>query len=94
MTAKLRCGWPVPFGRNSKLQVCELKQRRGVVPGLVTTFVGNNADSESCVRAKQKAAHELGFFSIQENQRAEISEREPLGLFAQYNIDCRIHVHF
>jgi len=74
-----------------KIEVQQLKEKWGVVPGLVTILVGKNPASESYVRAKQKTAHELGFYSVQENQPADISEKELLDLVASYNADSRIH---
>jgi methylenetetrahydrofolate dehydrogenase (NADP+)/methenyltetrahydrofolate cyclohydrolase len=72
-------------------EVEKLKADRGITPGLVTILVGENPASESYVRAKQKTAHDLGFYSIQENQPAEMSEKELLDLIAKYNADKKIH---
>ena len=44
-----------------------LRQRAGIVPGLVTILVGGDPASVSYVTAKQKAARDLGFFSLQES---------------------------
>jgi methylenetetrahydrofolate dehydrogenase (NADP+) / methenyltetrahydrofolate cyclohydrolase len=68
-----------------------LLKARGVVPGLVTILVGENPASLSYVAAKQKTAHELGFYSLQDNQPADISESVLLERIAQYNKDPRIH---
>ncbi len=74
-----------------KAEVEQLKQKHDVVPGLVTVLVGHNPASESYVRAKQKTAHELGFFSIQEDQPEDMSEESLLDLVRRYNGDPRIH---
>ena len=74
-----------------KEEVERLKADKGVVPGLVTILVGENPASESYVRAKQKAAHNLGFHSIQENLSAETTEAELLNMVAKYNADETIH---
>jgi methylenetetrahydrofolate dehydrogenase (NADP+)/methenyltetrahydrofolate cyclohydrolase len=74
-----------------KAEVSQLKEQRGVVPGLVTILVGRNPASESYVRAKQKTAHELGFFSVQEDQPEDMTEDSLLALVARYNADARIH---
>ena len=63
----------------------------GVVPGLVTILVGQDPASMSYVTAKQKAAHKLGFYSLQDNQPASISESRLLELISCYNEDPRIH---
>lgn len=74
-----------------KLDIDKLKAEKGISPGLVTILVGENPASESYVRAKQKASHDLGFYSIQENQSADISESDLLALIAKYNADDKIH---
>ena len=74
-----------------KQEVEELKSRTGVVPGLVTILVGENPASVSYVTGKQKTAKELGFFSIQDNQPADITEEALLSLIDKYNKDPKIH---
>ncbi len=61
-----------------KTEVENLQAKYGVVPGLVTILVGENPASQSYVRGKQKTAHELGFYSIQDNQPADLSEEKLL----------------
>lgn len=74
-----------------KQEVQRLKEKYGVVPGLVTILVGENPASQSYVRAKQQTAHELGFYSVQEDRPADISEADLLKLIDQYNKDPKIH---
>ncbi|OAQ20872.1 bifunctional methylenetetrahydrofolate dehydrogenase/methenyltetrahydrofolate cyclohydrolase FolD [Thermosulfurimonas dismutans] len=74
-----------------KKEVQELKEKHGVTPGLVTILVGNNPASVSYVTAKQKAAHDLGFYSVQDNQPEDISEEALLDLIKKYNEDPKIH---
>ena len=74
-----------------KQEVAQLKTRSEVVPGLVTLLVGENPASVSYVTAKQKTSKELGFYSIQDNQPASITEPELLSLIGQYNKDPKIH---
>jgi methylenetetrahydrofolate dehydrogenase (NADP+)/methenyltetrahydrofolate cyclohydrolase len=74
-----------------KQEVEDLKSRTGVVPGLVTILVGENPASVSYVTGKQKTAKELGFFSIQDNQPADITEGALLSLIDKYNKDPKIH---
>lgn len=64
---------------------------QGVVPGLVTILVGEDPASMSYVSAKQNAAHQLGFHSLQENRPADIPEATLLELIARYNGDPQIH---
>ena len=74
-----------------KKEVAELKDKHGVVPGLVTIMVGKNPASVSYVAGKQKTAHELGFNSIQDDQPEDISEADLLKLVDKYNKDPKIH---
>jgi methylenetetrahydrofolate dehydrogenase (NADP+)/methenyltetrahydrofolate cyclohydrolase len=93
MAAKLLKGAEVAkeIREELKKQVDEMKEKHGVVPGLVTILVGENPASQSYVRAKQKTAHELGFYSVQDNQLATISEKDLLALIDKYNKDPKIH---
>ncbi len=74
-----------------KREVEEMKSKHGVTPGLVTILVGEDPASVSYVTAKQRTAHELGFYSVQDNQPADISEETLLGLIDKYNKDPKIH---
>ncbi len=93
MTARLIKGADIAAGIREELkaEVDQLRGDTGVVPGLVTVLVGSNAASESYVRGKQKAAHDLGFYSIQDNQPDDITEDRLLALIDTYNHDSRIH---
>ncbi len=74
-----------------KQEVTYMKEKYGVVPGLVTILVGKNPASVSYVTAKQKTAYELGFYSIQDDQPEDISEENLLMLIDKYNKDPKIH---
>ncbi len=93
MAAKLIKGAEVAkqIREELKQQVAELKEKKDLVPGLMTILVGENPASQSYVRAKQKTAHELGFYSIQDNQPADITQEALLALIDQYNKDSKIH---
>ncbi len=93
MSAKIINGTEIAAQIREELrsEVAELKQQRGVVPGLVTILVGENPASVSYVTAKQKTSHELGFYSIQDNQPADVTEEQLLKLIQQYNQDPKIH---
>ena len=93
MTAKLISGNEIAkqIREELKQEVAQLKTRSEVVPGLVTLLVGENPASVSYVTAKQKTSKELGFYSIQDNQPASITEPELLSLIGQYNKDPKIH---
>ena len=93
MTAKIISGTEVAkeIREELKREVMELKERHDVTPGLVTILVGEDPASVSYVTAKQKTSHELGFYSIQDSQPADISEDDLLRLIEKYNKDPKIH---
>ena len=93
MTAKIISGSEVAkeIREELKKEVAELKERHDVTPGLVTILVGEDPASVSYVTAKQKTSHELGFYSVQDNQPADMAEDELLKLIDQYNKDPKIH---
>lgn len=74
-----------------KKEVEALQAQYQVAPGLVTILVGENPASISYVTAKQKTSKELGFYSLQDNQAADISEDVLLALIDKYNQNPKIH---
>ena len=72
-------------------EVKEIKEKHGVVPGLVTILVGEDPASISYVTAKIKTAQKLGFHEIQDSQEPDLSEEDLLGLVEKYNNDDSIH---
>jgi len=72
-------------------EVARMKEKHGVVPGLVTILVGQNPASVSYVTLKVKTALEIGFHEVQDNQPETISENELLALIRRYNADPSIH---
>ncbi|MBN2064046.1 MAG: bifunctional methylenetetrahydrofolate dehydrogenase/methenyltetrahydrofolate cyclohydrolase FolD [Sedimentisphaerales bacterium] len=93
MTARLIKGKDIAAEIRAEIGqgVKELMAASGITPGLVTILVGENPASQSYVRAKQQAAHELGFHSIQETVSGQISQEELLSLIDKYNKDEKIH---
>jgi len=93
MTAKLIKGTEL---RNKILEeieaeVNEIKEKHGVVPGLVTILAGEDPASISYVTAKIKTAHKLGFNEIQDTQSADLSEEVLLEIVEKYNKDDSIN---
>jgi methylenetetrahydrofolate dehydrogenase (NADP+)/methenyltetrahydrofolate cyclohydrolase len=72
-------------------EVSEIKEKHGVVPGLVTILVGENPASISYVTLKIKTAHRVGFHEIQDTQPVDISEADLLALIDKYNKDDSIN---
>jgi methylenetetrahydrofolate dehydrogenase (NADP+)/methenyltetrahydrofolate cyclohydrolase len=93
MTAKLIKGTEIRevILDEIKNDVAEIKEKHGVVPGLVTILVGENPASISYVTLKIKTANQLGFKEIQDSQPEDISEEDLLALVDKYNKDDSIH---
>lgn len=93
MTAKLISGTETAAIIREELreEVRHLKERYGLIPGLVTIIVGNNPASVSYVTAKQKTAKDLGFFSVQEDVSEDVSEEHLVAIIEKYNKDRNIH---
>jgi len=74
-----------------KAEVDTIREKHGVVPGLVTILVGENPASVSYVTSKIKTAHSLGYKEVQDNQPEDISEEALLILINKYNKDDTIN---
>ena len=72
-------------------EVAQIKEKHGVVPGLVTILVGESPASISYVTLKIKTAHRVGFHEVQDNQPDDISEEDLLALIDKYNNDESIN---
>ena len=93
MTAKLIMGTEIRevILEEIKKEVQEIKEKHGVVPGLVTILVGENPASISYVTLKIRTANQLGFKEIQDSQPVDISENDLLALVEKYNKDDKIN---
>jgi methylenetetrahydrofolate dehydrogenase (NADP+)/methenyltetrahydrofolate cyclohydrolase len=93
MTAKLIKGTEIRevILEEVKSGVEQIKEKHGVVPGLVTILVGANPASISYVTLKIKTAERLGFKEIQDSQPEDISEADLLALVDKYNKDDTIN---
>jgi len=93
MSAKIISGTEIAsqIREEIKEEVKQLKEKHGLIPGLVTIIVGKNPASVSYVTAKQKTAKELGFYSVQEDMPEDVSEETLLSLIEKYNKDPKIH---
>jgi methylenetetrahydrofolate dehydrogenase (NADP+)/methenyltetrahydrofolate cyclohydrolase len=93
MTAKLIKGTEIRevILEEVKSGVEQIKEKYGVVPGLVTILVGENPASISYVTLKIKTAERLGFKEIQDSQPEDISEEDLLALVDKYNKDDNIN---
>ncbi|MBW1819252.1 MAG: bifunctional methylenetetrahydrofolate dehydrogenase/methenyltetrahydrofolate cyclohydrolase FolD [Deltaproteobacteria bacterium] len=93
MTAKLIKGTEIrdEILKEIEAGVKDIKEKHGVVPGLVTILVGENPASISYVTAKIKTAKALGFNEIQDNQSPDMTTEELLVLIDKYNKDDAIN---
>ncbi len=93
MAAKIISGKEIRDGilKELKEEVDKIKEKHGVVPGLVTILVGENPASVSYVTSKIRTAKDLGYNEIQDNQPEDISEEDLLALIDKYNNDDSIH---
>ena len=71
--------------------VAELKESKGVTPGLAVILVGDNPASVSYVTAKEKACREAGMLSREIRLPATISEDELISEIEKLNADPLIH---
>jgi len=72
-------------------EVAAIKEKHGVVPGLVTILIGENPASMSYVTLKIQTAHRVGFKEVQDSQPIDISEKDLLALIDKYNKDDSIN---
>jgi len=93
MTAKLILGTEVAaqIREEIKQEVAQLKIKHNVTPGLVTVLVGNNPASVSYVTAKEKTAHELGYYSERIDLPETTSQADLLKLIDKLNHDPKIN---
>ncbi len=93
MSAKLIKGTEIRDAilKEIESEVNEIKEKHGVVPGLVTILVGENPASISYVTAKIRTAKALGFNEIQDSQPVDITEEKLLSLVDKYNKDDSIN---
>lgn len=72
-------------------EVADIKEKHGIVPGLVTIMLGQHPASVSYVSLKIKTAKSLGYNEIQVNLPEDLSEAELLEAIEKYNRDDRVH---
>ena len=73
-----------------KQQVEELKAK-GLTPGLAVILVGEDPASQVYVRNKEKACHEVGFYSEVHRLPESTTQEELLALIDRLNKDDKIH---
>ncbi|RXZ78262.1 bifunctional methylenetetrahydrofolate dehydrogenase/methenyltetrahydrofolate cyclohydrolase FolD [Paenibacillaceae bacterium] len=92
MTAQLIKGKPVSdaIREEVKVRVAQLKEQ-GITPGLAVVLVGDDAASSVYVGSKEKACHDLGFYSEVHRLPASTSQEQLLALIERLNEQESIH---
>lgn len=93
MTAKIIDGKSIAAEIRAEVAegVRALRSRGGPVPGLATVLVGENPASQAYVRAKRKAAAEVGIQTFDHELSRETSQLEVEALVAKLSDDPRVH---
>ncbi|HEP1277455.1 TPA: bifunctional methylenetetrahydrofolate dehydrogenase/methenyltetrahydrofolate cyclohydrolase [Streptococcus pyogenes] len=72
-------------------KVNNLKQKKGIVPGLAVILVGDDPASQVYVRNKERAALTVGFKSETVRLSEFICQEELIAVIERYNVDNTIH---
>ncbi|HHJ7754046.1 TPA: bifunctional methylenetetrahydrofolate dehydrogenase/methenyltetrahydrofolate cyclohydrolase [Streptococcus pyogenes] len=72
-------------------KVNNLKQKKGIVPGLAVILVGDDPASQVYVRNKERAALTVGFKSATVRLSEFICQEELIAVIERYNADNTIH---
>lgn len=93
MTAQIINGKEISARIRQELaaKVSEIKKNHNHVPGLAVILVGNDPASEVYVSNKEKAAHAVGFNSLQFRLAPETSEVELIKKIEELNNDVNVH---
>ncbi|MEG2882792.1 MAG: tetrahydrofolate dehydrogenase/cyclohydrolase catalytic domain-containing protein, partial [Christensenella sp.] len=74
-----------------KKRVTDLKNTRGITPGLAVIQVGDDGGSTIYVNNKEKACAEVGIYSEVNRLKESITQDELLAMVHQYNNNPKIH---
>ncbi len=74
-----------------KQEVCELKDKYNITPGLAVVLVGNDPASAAYVNMKSKACKEAGIYSIAHEMPDSISQEKILEILQMMNENPNIH---
>lgn len=69
----------------------ELKEKKGLAPGLAMLLVGDRQDSQSYVKNKKKAAIEVGFHVVDVHLPDTVTQEELLAEVKKLNDDPEVH---
>ena len=93
MTAQIISGNDVAKEIRAELkkEIAELKEKHGLVPGLVTVLVGADPASQVYVGQKERTSKNLGIYSERYDLEENTSQEELLKLIDKLNKDPKIH---
>lgn len=93
MTAKIIDGKAIAAEIRAEVAqgVEELKNSKGITPGLAVVLVGEDPASQVYVRGKEKACQEMGIYSEKHVLEADVSEDKLLELIDALNQNPKIH---
>jgi methylenetetrahydrofolate dehydrogenase (NADP+)/methenyltetrahydrofolate cyclohydrolase len=77
--------------KNLAVEVAQLKQQTGKIPGLTVVLVGEDPASQVYVRKKGEQAKEVGILSTEHRLPESASQQELLALVEQLNNDDSVH---
>lgn len=77
--------------RNEIKETVETLKEQGIVPGLAVILVGEDSASQVYVRNKERACHEVGFYSEVYRLPEQTTQKELLQLIDRLNNDTKIH---
>src|SRR3972149_11533507 len=69
----------------------ELKNSKGVTPGLAVIIAGDDPASKVYVRNKQKACEKLGIYSEEHTLPGDVSEEKLISVIDELNENPKIH---
>jgi len=92
MAAKIIDGKKIAEQMRSQLkeEVAKLKQK-GITPGLGVILVGEEAASQSYVRAKERACEKIGIYSDDNRLPAETSQQDLITLINRMNAEAKVN---
>jgi len=93
MSAKIISGTEISkaIREELKAEIDELREKHGVVPGLVTILVGSDPASQVYVGQKEKTSKNLGIYSERYDLPADSSEADVLALVEKCNKNPKIN---
>ncbi|HUU03580.1 MAG TPA: bifunctional methylenetetrahydrofolate dehydrogenase/methenyltetrahydrofolate cyclohydrolase FolD [Myxococcota bacterium] len=93
MSARILSGKEIAkdIRRELKVEIEELKEKHGIVPGLAVALVGEDPASQVYVRSKVRTCEKLGVKSIEKRLPAETSEADVLALIDEWNKSDEVH---